>query len=115
METDHAKLFKAIYKCEHLTLPEPGSDDGLMTPDSVLEPDGSMRTESGSSGSGGTAGFMGCQQALACTATTEVVRKKRSSGSGSRSAFRPVVPPVCEVTVAMSNRRKNRPQRSPLY
>ncbi|KAL3536990.1 hypothetical protein ACH5RR_000356 [Cinchona calisaya] len=100
------KLLSYVYKCESITLPEPGLDDGQMTPDTVLEPAGSMRTESGSSGSGGNAGGVGCTT-LACTATTEIVRKKRSS----ISAVRPVCGPVLEI----SNRRKTTPQRSPLY
>ncbi|KAI8026498.1 hypothetical protein LOK49_LG02G02080, partial [Camellia lanceoleosa] len=50
------KLSSYIFECLYLTLPEPGFDDGQMTPDTVLEPVGSLRTSSGSSGSGGVAG-----------------------------------------------------------
>lgn len=95
------KLSKYIYKCEDISLPEPGLDDGQMTPDTVLEP-----TDSGSSGSGGNAGGVSCLT-LACTATIDIMRKKRSSISG----FRPACGPVLEI----SNRRKGTPQRSPLY
>ncbi|KAL3516971.1 hypothetical protein ACH5RR_023873 [Cinchona calisaya] len=105
------KVSKYVYKCENITLPEPGLEDGQMTPDTVLEPAGSIRTESGSSGSGGNGGGGGvsCSRTLACTATTtEIVRKKRSSISAS---LRPVCGPVLEL----SNRRKGTPQRSPLY
>ncbi|KAH7862994.1 hypothetical protein Vadar_011923 [Vaccinium darrowii] len=96
-----------IFNCEHLTLPELGLDDGQMTPDSTLEPPGSFRTSSGSSGAGG----IGCRT-LGCTATTEVVvRKKRSNVS----SFRPICPPVSEISAGLLSRRKGTPQRSPLY
>lgn len=101
------KLSKYVHRCENITLPEPGLDDGQMTPETVLEPVASIRTESGSSGSVGNGGGASCRT-LACTATTEIVRKKRSSISAS---FRPVCGPVLEI----SNRRKGTPQRSPLY
>ncbi|KAI3449102.1 hypothetical protein Pfo_005767 [Paulownia fortunei] len=105
------KVSMYLRKCEFLALPDPGLDDGQMTPDSVLEPVGSVRTESGSS-SGGAAGFSECP-ALTSTATTEVVRKKRSNLPGLRSACRP----VSEMfhSEAMMNRRKGTPHRSPLY
>ncbi|KAA8520491.1 hypothetical protein F0562_014747 [Nyssa sinensis] len=77
-----------------------------MTPDSVLE--GSLRTSSGSSGSGGAAGGVGCRT-LACTATTEIVRKKRSSISTFRAACQPNCSPVSEISVGMMNRRKGTP------
>ncbi|KAK6142933.1 hypothetical protein DH2020_023281 [Rehmannia glutinosa] len=79
------KLSKYLRKCEFLALSEPGLDDGQMTPDSVLEPTGSVRTESGSS-NGIAAGLSECP-ALTSTATTEIVRKKRSTlpGIGPRS------------------------------
>lgn len=105
-----SKLSKYVYKCENISLPEPGLDDGQMTPDTVLEPAGSIRTESGSSGSGGNCGGVTCSRTLACTATTEIARKKRSSIS-SAGSFRPVCGPVLEI----SNRRKGTPRRSPLY
>ncbi|KAL7083329.1 hypothetical protein ACP275_14G154500 [Erythranthe tilingii] len=105
------KVSNYLHKCEFLALSEPGFDDGQMTPDSVLEPAGSMRTESGSSG-GGAAGYSECR-ALATTATTEAVRKKRSSSkTGHRSACRPVSGIYNSETTL--NRRKGTPQRSPL-
>ncbi|CAL5340226.1 unnamed protein product [Camellia sinensis] len=96
-------LSKYIFECEYLTLSEPGFDDGQMTPDSVLELAGSLRTSSGSSG--GAAGGMGC------TATTEIVRKKRSGVPMFRAACRP----VSGISVGLMNRRKGTPHRSPLY
>ncbi|KAK2979969.1 hypothetical protein RJ640_006777 [Escallonia rubra] len=104
------EISEHLYECEVLTLPEPVFDDGTTTPDSVLEPAVSLRTTSASSGSGcGGGGGVNCR-ALACTATTEVVRKKRSSMSAYRAACRPVFSPASEA-----NRRKGTPQRSPLY
>ncbi|CAK9154482.1 unnamed protein product [Ilex paraguariensis] len=108
------ELSRYIHKREHITLPEPGLEDGQMTPDSVLEPACSVRTSSGTSGSGGTAGEVGCRT-IACTATTEIVRKKRSSVSAFRVACRPICAPVSEISAAMMNRRKGTPHRSPLY
>ncbi|THG06332.1 hypothetical protein TEA_014364 [Camellia sinensis var. sinensis] len=96
-------LSKYIFECEYLTLSEPGFDDGQMTPDSVLELAGSLRTSSGSSG--GAAGGVGC------TATTEIVRKKRSGVPMFRAACRP----VSGISVGLMNRRKGTPHRSPLY
>ncbi|KAL6513572.1 hypothetical protein OROGR_021058 [Orobanche gracilis] len=90
------KLSKYLRDFEFLTLSEPGSYDGQMTPDSVLEHAVSVRTDSGLSDS----------PALICTATTVVVRKKKSTLTGLRQACRP----VSEI-----NRRKGRPHRSPLY
>ncbi|KAI4354818.1 hypothetical protein L6164_003651 [Bauhinia variegata] len=81
-----------------------------MTPDSVLEPAGSNRTSSGSGGFGG----VDCRT-LACTATTEIVRKKRSGGSAYRPACRPACSPVSEISASLMNRRKGTPQRAPLY
>ncbi|KAL0425824.1 UNVERIFIED_CONTAM: hypothetical protein Sradi_1117200 [Sesamum radiatum] len=107
------KLSMYLRKCEFLALPEPGLDDGQMTPDSVLEHAGSMRTESGSS-SGGGAGLIECPN-LSCTATTEVVKKKRSNLPGCRSAMRPACRPVNEISESMMNRRKGTPHRSPLH
>ncbi|KAK4379418.1 hypothetical protein RND71_001280 [Anisodus tanguticus] len=105
------KLTKYIYRCDYMTLPEPGLDDGQMTPDTVLEPVGSVRTESGSSGS---AGEVGCRT-VGCTATTEIVRKKRSTFNAFRSVFQPSCGPGSGMMVHMMNRRKGTPQRSPLY
>ncbi|KAE9445055.1 hypothetical protein RHGRI_019249 [Rhododendron griersonianum] len=107
LSTDPTRISDYIFNCEHLTLPEPGLDDGQMTPESVLEPAGSLRTSSGSSGAGG----IGCLT-LGCTATTEVVvRKKRSNVSG----FRPPFAPVSEISAGLLSRRKGTPQRSPLH
>ncbi|XP_009793077.1 protein RGF1 INDUCIBLE TRANSCRIPTION FACTOR 1 [Nicotiana sylvestris] len=103
------KLSKYIYKCDYMTLSEPGLDDGQMTPDTILEP-----VDSGSSCSGGAVGEIGCRT-VGCTATTEVVRKKRSTLPAFRSAFQPVCGPGSEMSVSMMNRRKGTPQRSPLY
>lgn len=100
-------LSEYLRQCKFMALPDPGLDDGVLTPDSVLEPAGSVRT---SSGSGGYA-ELGCLS-LACTATTEVVRKKRSSLSAFRAACRPVFSPVSEISVG---RRKGTPHRAPLY
>lgn len=100
-----------LFDCKTLTLPEPGLDDGFMTPDSVLEPAGSSRTSSGSGGCGG----VDCRT-VACTATTEIVRKKRSSlSSAYRAVCRPVCSPVSEISASLMNRRKGTPQRAPLY
>lgn len=108
------KLTEYIYRCDYMTLPEPGLDDGQMTPDTILEPVGSVGTESGSSGSGGAAEEVGCRTVL-CTATTEIVRKKRSTLSAFRSVFQPGCGPGSGIAVSMMNRRKGTPQRSPLY
>ncbi|KAM1634278.1 hypothetical protein ACFX1Q_027758 [Malus domestica] len=103
-------LSKYLRECKFMALPESGSDDGLMTHDSVLEPAGSTRTSSGSYG----LGEVGCL-ALACTATTEIVRKKRSNMSACRAACRPVFSPVLEISAGLMNRRKGTPHRAPLY
>ncbi|KAG6747938.1 hypothetical protein NC652_032622 [Populus alba x Populus x berolinensis] len=93
--------------CKFLPLSEPGSDDGLMTPDSVLEPTGSTKTSSSSGGYGG----VDCKT-LACTATTEIVRKKRSSLTNS---CRTIFPRITEISSNLMNRRKKAPCRAPLY
>lgn len=100
------ELSKYLNKCEHLTLtlPELGLEDSQITPDSILEPVDCLRTESGSSGG---AGGLGCPT-LVCTATTEIMRKKRSA------AYRAACLPVSEVSM-ITNRRKGTPHRSPLY
>ncbi|PQP93921.1 uncharacterized protein Pyn_10834 [Prunus yedoensis var. nudiflora] len=103
-------LSKYLLECKFMSLPESGLDDGQMTPDSVLEPAGSTRTSSGSYGFG----EVGCL-ALACTATTEIVRKKRSSMSAFRTACRPAFSPVSEISAGLMNRRKGTPHRAPLY
>ncbi|KAL3616512.1 hypothetical protein CASFOL_039902 [Castilleja foliolosa] len=101
------ELSMYLRKCEFLALPDPGSEDGQMTPDSVLEPAGLMWTESGSS-SGLMAGLVECPN-LICTATTEIAKKKRSSLS--TGGFRP----ACKPASDMPTRRKSTPQRSPLH
>ncbi|ESQ44009.1 hypothetical protein EUTSA_v10006374mg [Eutrema salsugineum] len=85
------------------------------TPSSTLEPTGSARTSSGSGGHGG--GDMFWCQALACTATTEIVRKKRSSLSTTCRRVTTVVSETnTEAPANFLNRRKNTlPQRAPLY
>lgn len=103
-----------LLECNFLQLPEPGWDDGLMmTPDSVLEPVGSNRTSSGSDG-GVPEG-----KTLASTATTEFVKKKRSSltAAAYRAACRPVCWPgtISETSGSLMSRRKGTPQRAPLY
>ncbi|XP_075507332.1 protein RGF1 INDUCIBLE TRANSCRIPTION FACTOR 1-like [Primulina tabacum] len=102
-----------LRKCEFLALPEMGLDDGGMIPESVLEPDGSVKTDYGSS-SDCDAGTVGCLN-LSSSATTEIVRKKRSNPSGIRSGLRPGCGPVSEMSDAIINRRKGTPHRSPLY
>ena len=85
-------------------------EDGLMTPDSVLEVP--IRTSSSSSAS---YGFIDCRT-LACTATTEIVRKKRTSKPRPKTrevtACVPVISPPPELA---GNRRKSVPCRSPFY
>ncbi|XP_031269596.1 uncharacterized protein LOC116128066 [Pistacia vera] len=99
-------LSKFFFECKYLPLPESGFDNGLVTPDSVLEPTGSTRTSSGSGGYG----EVGCST-LGCTATTKIAKKKRSSMTACRS----MSSPVPEITVSLINRRKKTPQRAPLY
>ncbi|KAE8727506.1 putative disease resistance protein [Hibiscus syriacus] len=95
---------KFLFECNFLPLPEVGSEDGLVTPDSVLEPSGSTKTSSGSGACG--------EVSFNSTATTEIVRKKRSS----LKACRPTCPPtVSGVSGSLINRRKKTPQRAPLY
>lgn len=92
-----------LHECKVLTLPEPGSDDWLTTPDSDLEP----LTSPGS-----TASCSGIDSlTIGCTATTEIVRKKRTLKIEIPSAARiPDSPSESETTV---NRRKSMPRRSP--
>ncbi|KAK9035966.1 hypothetical protein V6N11_077988 [Hibiscus sabdariffa] len=97
-------LSKFLFECNYLPLPDSGLDDGLVTPDSVLDPSGSTKTSSGSGGYDEAWGG-----ALASTATTsEIVRKKRTS----LTACRPTCPPV---SGSLMSRRKKTPQRAPLY
>lgn len=99
-----------LYDCEVLTLPEAGVEDGLMTPDSVLEPFISLRTSSGSSTScAAQAGIVDCRT-IASSATTEIVRKKRSSKSATRAAAS-----VAKPVELLANRRKSLPHRSPFH
>ncbi|KAK9276348.1 hypothetical protein L1049_005880 [Liquidambar formosana] len=86
-------------------------DGEQMTLESVLDSPVSLRTSSGSSASGG--GAVSCRT-LACTATNEFVKKKRSCMSVSRVPYRPTCSPTSEMAMAM-NRRKGVPHRSPLY
>ncbi|KAJ4727167.1 PLATZ transcription factor family protein [Melia azedarach] len=99
-------LSKFIFECKFLALPDSSFDNSLTTPDTVLEPSGSTRTSSGSDGHGG----VGCRT-LACTETTKIAKKKRSS----KTACRPTYSPVPEMSVSLMNRRKKTPQRAPLY
>ncbi|GAU13025.1 hypothetical protein TSUD_173250 [Trifolium subterraneum] len=100
-----------LYQCNYMPLSDSGLDDGLMTPDTVLEPSGSNRTSSGSGGYG----IVDCKATLACTATTEVVRKKRTGLSTFRPPCRPACSPVSEISTNMMNKRKGNPHRAPLY
>ncbi|KAJ0682472.1 putative transcription repressor PLATZ family [Helianthus annuus] len=111
--TSEGMLSEYLYDCEVLTLPEAGFDDGLMTPDSVLEPFISLRTSSGSSASNGAAvGGVDCRTIIS-TATTEIVRKKRSSKSAGRATeCLPVTSMQSDFSV---NRRKGLPRRSPFH
>ncbi|KAA8522259.1 hypothetical protein F0562_012932 [Nyssa sinensis] len=84
-------------------------EDGQMTPNSILELPISLRTSSGSSSSSVAA--LNCSRTLACTATTEFVKKKRNTVSVSRRQYRPVLSSEVEFAV---NRRKGVPHRSPL-
>ncbi|KAI3986428.1 hypothetical protein MKX01_037710 [Papaver californicum] len=98
-----------LYECDFLPLSK-GDDDqfdyenGTMTPDSVLESPGSSAT----SGWG-----MDCRTLLS-TATTDFVRKKRSSITGNNSSSNNQYR-QCSPEIAAINRRKGIPQRSPLY
>ncbi|KAI3693269.1 hypothetical protein L6452_33102 [Arctium lappa] len=100
-------LSEYLHDCEVLTLPEMGSDDVQMTPESVLKP---LRTSSGSSAT--CAGVD--RLTIACTATTEIVRKKRTSKCAipppAAAAHKPVNPPAIE---SPASRRKGMPRRSP--
>ncbi|XAR70435.1 hypothetical protein NMG60_11027281 [Bertholletia excelsa] len=84
---------------------------GQMTPDSVLDQPFSIRTSSGSSWNSHGAMNSCSRASLACTATTEFVRKKRSSVS---ARHRVVCSPSAELSDA-GKRRKGVPQRSPMY
>ncbi|KAI3756827.1 hypothetical protein L1987_56650 [Smallanthus sonchifolius] len=89
-----------LHECEILTLPEPGSDDWLMTPESVIEPFVSLTTSSS-----------GLNTNCARVDHLTIVRKKRSSKFEISGAAREAIhPPELEATV---NRRKGMPRRSP--
>ncbi|XP_058086387.1 protein RGF1 INDUCIBLE TRANSCRIPTION FACTOR 1-like [Magnolia sinica] len=108
-------LSKYLYECEFLPLRESGCyefENGQMTPDSILDSPDSFGTSSGSGSS--ASGGVGCRT-LVCTATTEFVKKKRSSVSGSRTAFRGTCSSATESSAPHMNRRKGTPNRSPLY
>ncbi|KAJ8749021.1 hypothetical protein K2173_013464 [Erythroxylum novogranatense] len=101
------RLSGFLFDCKFLPLAEPGSDDDFPTPDSILEPAGSTRTSSSSDMSEG----VGCR-ILACTATTEIVRKKRSS----LTTCRQILPRnISDMSGGLMNRRKKTPNRAPLY
>eukprot|EP00261_Vitis_vinifera_P028213 XP_010662296.1 PREDICTED: uncharacterized protein LOC100852507 [Vitis vinifera] len=108
---------KHLHNFEFLPLPDRARgeafselDDRQMTPESVLDSPVSLRTSSGSSSTGGA---VSCR-ALACTATTEFVKKKRSSVSVPRFPFRPILSPTSDNAGGI-NRRKGVPHRSPLH
>ncbi|XP_047324650.1 protein RGF1 INDUCIBLE TRANSCRIPTION FACTOR 1-like [Impatiens glandulifera] len=99
-------------------LPEQhGLDDGLNTPMSVLEVVG--QTITNSSGSSGIGLIMGCQAAACTAASSDVVRKKRSSVSVLREACRSISSiPASEnpaVEIVKNRRRKGTPHRAPFY
>lgn len=84
-------------------------DEFQVTPDSVLDSAGSVPTSSGSTVSSDL------RTALLCTATTEIVRKKRSNLlPPSRGPNRPVAVACPEPIGPSVNRRKSVPNRSPL-
>ncbi|KAI3829173.1 hypothetical protein L1987_03289 [Smallanthus sonchifolius] len=97
---NNGMMSEYLHKCEVLTLPEPGSDDWFMTPDSVFEPSVDRLT-------------------IACTATTEIVRRKRTSkfeiSPASPEAYIPAarVANIPSVLETIGNRRKGMPRRSP--
>ncbi|XP_073313789.1 protein RGF1 INDUCIBLE TRANSCRIPTION FACTOR 1-like isoform X1 [Primulina huaijiensis] len=107
------KVSDYLRKCEFLALPEPAFDEGQRTPDSVLEATGPGSSDSGSDYVGPSS-LVGCP-ALTSTATTEVVRTKRSNLAGFRSDFNLGCEPVKEVSEVTLSRRKGTPHRSPFY
>ncbi|XP_019159007.1 PREDICTED: uncharacterized protein LOC109155809, partial [Ipomoea nil] len=108
------KLSDHICNRDSLVLPEPGFGDDLFTPETVLEPTASISAGSASSISGGA---VECR-ILASTATTEIVKKKRSTLSAPPAVRSPSQPNCAAFSkvlpAAVMNRRKNRPHRSPL-
>ncbi|RZC63818.1 hypothetical protein C5167_025565 [Papaver somniferum] len=113
-----------LYECDFLPLSEEEGkeedefdyDNGMMTPDSVLEsPLLSSRTHSGSSTASASGGNLGIDcRTLLSTATTDFVRKKRSSKTGNSSSNNNQYH-CSSPEIAAMNRRKGIPQRSPLY
>ncbi|KAG2288033.1 hypothetical protein Bca52824_047637 [Brassica carinata] len=97
-----------LHVCNVLQLTDEGATTST-TPSSTLE-----ATESG--GDDGGVDMFWCQ-ALACTASTEVVRKKRSSLTTTcRRVTTAVASANTEAPANFFNRRKNTPpQRAPLY
>ncbi|KAL0866893.1 hypothetical protein Bca101_046011 [Brassica carinata] len=97
-----------LHVCNVLQLTDEGATTST-TPSSTLE-----ATESG--GDDGGVDMFWCQ-ALACTATSEVVRKKRSSLTTTcRRVTTAVASANTEAPANFFNRRKNTPpQRAPLY
>ncbi|KAL2901757.1 DNA polymerase alpha catalytic subunit [Bienertia sinuspersici] len=78
----------------------------VVTPESILEASGSIPTSSGSTSSSDL------RTALLCTATTEIVRKKRSNlsiRSGSNRSSSQSADHIC-----LNRRKKGVPNRSPL-
>ncbi|KAB5569058.1 hypothetical protein DKX38_002851 [Salix brachista] len=98
-------LSSFLYDCKFLPLSEPASDDGLMTPVSFI-----AKTSSSSGGYGD--GGVPCRTLTCTAATTETVRKKRSSLSNS---CRTMFPRDTEISANLMNRRKKAPNRAPLY
>ncbi|GMH28897.1 hypothetical protein Nepgr_030740 [Nepenthes gracilis] len=105
------------YLSQHQTETFSDLDD---SPDSVLFRHASQPTSSGSSASSSgknaippTTSTATATATLLCTATTEFVKKKRSSISASRLQHRPKCPPATDD--AGLNRRKSVPNRSPFY
>ncbi|KAJ4961955.1 hypothetical protein NE237_021865 [Protea cynaroides] len=109
-------LSKYLYECEFRPLLEGVKgescdlDDGQLTPESVLESPDSLHTSPESSASGGA---MGCRT-LVCTATTEIVKKKRSITTSPLTSYRPTCLCVSEISISL-NRKKSLPHWSPLY
>ena len=84
-----------LFECNYLPLPKFGIDDGLMmTLDLVLKPTGSWGYR-----------WVHCRITLACTATTEIVRKKRTSGATFRPPCRPTCSLISKILVGLMNRR----------
>ncbi|XP_059639208.1 protein RGF1 INDUCIBLE TRANSCRIPTION FACTOR 1-like [Cornus florida] len=89
----------------------PRLENVQMTPESVLELPISLGFSSGSSSN--SVSSLNCRT-FSCTATTEFVKKKRSSISACRTRYRLKCSKAMEFGVSL-NRRKGVPHRSPLY